>query len=111
MTFDATALYYDLVRPFRPAVSYARWKLFRRSLEVCQRCDAPAQWRYAPAGPNLWFCDHCVARGCDCNFVYLPNRDRGPLACTGVADDERIEQLDDRGRSLPCCEFDFLRYG
>jgi hypothetical protein len=117
MTVNATRLYHNAIRRFRLVLSYGRWRLLRASLEVCQSCGLPARWRYSPSGPNRSYCDECVPRGCDCNIVYVQRAAGAQLACadtdadTDYQDGQRMEQLDARGRRLPCCEFDFHIYG
>ncbi len=50
-----------------------------------------------PSGETLdiYYCDVCVSRGCSCNWD--PDTD--------------IEDKDEAGRSLPCCEYDYSEEG
>ena len=58
---------------------------------ACQRCRIKkAVWVYVP-NSHYFYCDDCISRGCSCNVD--PN--------TGV------EDTDEKGRLLPCCEYDY----
>jgi hypothetical protein len=62
---------------------------------VCQNCPNIAVWWYMPSDGGGDYCDECVPRGCSCNVD--PN--------TGV------EDVDDRGRFYPCCEYGYAEEG
>lgn len=68
-------------------------------LATCQKCGAMAVWEMAPCDSFGEYCDDCVPRGCSCNTVDFPATDVGE------------EHRDERGRLLPCCEYDFLPDG
>ena len=56
-------------------------------LERCDKCHwRKAVWYYAP-GHSIR-CDECVPRGCSCN-----------------QEEDGTEQLDEKGRKVPCCEW------
>ena len=65
----------------------------------CRVCFEMATWKYMPSGErdelDRYYCDVCIQRGCSCNEN--PNTD--------------IEYVDDQGRLLPCCEYDFDEHG
>jgi len=68
-----------------------------RELIECQ-CGKLATWAYLPKGD--WYrCDGCVPRGCDCNMLF---DEQGNLV---------KEWLDDDGRQLPCCEWNYYEEG
>jgi hypothetical protein len=108
-----------LRRVTRDVVGRVRWRFFAGSLAVCDKCaDAPAQWDYMPSGPAQKYCDDCVPRECGCNFIGKATPDEA----IGQAADETgnvifwadyfpAERRDERGRRLPCCEYDFDRWG
>lgn len=52
----------------------------------CSICGKRADWSYMPGDKD--YCDKHVPRGCSCNI-----------------NEDGIEDLDDKGRQLPCCEF------
>lgn len=57
----------------------------------CHSCKVRvAAWTYMPAkrGEPADFCEECVPRGCSCNV-----------------DEDGKENLDAKGRRLPCCEY------
>lgn len=58
---------------------------------ACAICGQLATWLYMPGegGKDDYYCDSCVSRGCSCNIDHE----------TGV------EDLDEHGRQLPCCEY------
>lgn len=70
------------------------------------KCGKIATWMYGPgkADDDTFACDDCVPRGCSCNIDYLPidgnwdNRDESNWKA-------EPEQLDDKGRRWPCCEW------
>lgn len=65
---------------------------------VCKEfpCFAKAVWYYAPSHDgDDYYCDKHVPRGCSCN----------------IDPDTNIEDTDDQGRLLPCCEFDYEANG
>lgn len=55
---------------------------------LCNKCHALAVWLYMPGG-DIYYCDDHVPRGCSC-----------------MTDDDGNDLLDDKGRKLPCCEYD-----
>jgi hypothetical protein len=60
----------------------------------CDICHSNiAKWEYLPRGYS-YYCDDCVPRGCSCNV-----------------DENGIEDKDNKGRLLPCCEYDYLYNG
>jgi hypothetical protein len=63
----------------------------------CSKCKSTAIWNYSPGKDcdDNYFCDGCVPRGCSCN----------------LNEDGEEEYLDDLGRQLPCCEYDFSEEG
>ena len=65
----------------------------------CDKCHAKiATWNYMPREFG-YYCDDCVPRGCSCNLLGDEN------------DESRIEDTDEQGRLLPCCEFEYSRNG
>lgn len=70
----------------------------------CSKCKRIAVWYYAPwsAGKNehdSYFCEDHVARGCSCNII-----DYGDSNAS-------VQYKDEKGRLLPCCEYDFNEKG
>jgi hypothetical protein len=51
-----------------------------------------------PSPGDQYACDSCVPRGCSCNRIQY----------TG---DDPTEHTDERGRLLPCCEWDYEPHG
>ncbi len=94
--------------------------------EKCN-CGLVATWCYMPASnsmDNPYFCDNHVPRGCSCNREYVPRDDDsekelgypGENPPTGnewkwVEKDVSWEYTDNKGRSLPCCEFWYEQNG
>jgi hypothetical protein len=115
--------YYSATRPLRRAtheiVGRVRWRFFAGSLAVCDTCAAaPAVWDYMPSGPSRQYCDDCVPRGCGCNLIGAAWPDEAMMRpADGIgnvifwADHVPAEHRDERGRKLPCCEYDFDRWG
>jgi hypothetical protein len=62
---------------------------------ICDKCQSLAVWLYMPSATGGSRCDLHVPRGCSCNI----NPDTG------------IEDVDERGRFLPCCEWDYDENG
>ena len=62
-------------------------------MKQCKLCFKVAVWVYIPHDNMGYFCDDCVPRGCSCNIDFE----------TG------IEDTDEHGRLLPCCEYDFCK--
>lgn len=62
--------------------------------QKCCKCKNDAVWFYMPSDEckDCNYCDDCVPRGCSCNID--PN--------------SKEEILDNLGRKLPCCEYDFV---
>jgi hypothetical protein len=59
----------------------------------CATCGTfEAEWRYTPGrrGAGDYYCDDCVGRGCSCL---------------------ELEEEDEQGRLLPCCEYDYAAEG
>lgn len=61
---------------------------------TCNECLAKAVWVYAPSG-DLYFCDKHISRGCSCN----------------IDPDSNVEDTDEQGRLVPCCEYDYSAIG
>jgi hypothetical protein len=61
----------------------------------CCKCKEDATWFYGPLDDRKerYFCDNCIKRGCSCNII------------------DGIEQTDDMGRKLPCCEYNYSEDG
>jgi len=69
----------------------------------CRRCDKMAVWLYMPGPLGTEYCDDHVPRGCSCNLVppsgfELP--DEGDWDSS-----DWIEDTDEQGKLLPCCEY------
>lgn len=60
----------------------------------CDKCGLKATWCYAPLG-SIYFCEDHVPRGCSCNILSSDDSE------------DIVELRDDRGRLLPCCEYDY----
>lgn len=73
----------------------------------CIKCNELATWFYMPSDrdKNYCFCDSCVPRGCDCNL--LISEDLGFI----FDEDGPVEEKDEKGRLLPCCEYNFFEEG
>lgn len=61
-------------------------------------CGLPAVWYYIPSDNCGAYCDSCVSRGCSCN---LYENEVG----------ETVENKDELGRLLPCCEYMYNEKG
>lgn len=58
----------------------------RANKSKCKQCGTLATWMYMPGADDATYCDNCVpSRGCSC----------------------QDGALDDQGRGLPCCEYDY----
>ena len=62
--------------------------------QLC-KCGKLAVWWYMPNTTYPVYCDDCVKRGCSCN----------------VDPDTGIEDMDEQGRLLPCCEWGYAEEG
>ena len=61
----------------------------------CDFCHAKiATWEYMPRSFE-YYCDDCVPRGCSCN----------------IYEDTGAQHIDEQGRYLPCCEFEYSQNG
>ena len=90
------------------------------SKELCS-CGEIAVWDYMPGfsnGSNSVFCNDCVPRGCECNYIYLDERTHNPpLKIQSSPEGEEgvdwkwIEKdiiwtyIDEKGREYPCVEY------
>jgi len=73
----------------------------------CPQCNLLATWYYMPCCETPgYYCDNHVPRGCSCNFII--GEDCNPIL---GEDGHYIEETDDQGRLLPCCEWDYCPYG
>lgn len=63
-------------------------------MRSCDKCIRMAVWVYAPSGEYA-YCEQHVPRGCSCMLDFETDE---PL-------------LDDKGRELPCCEYDYSEEG
>ena len=66
-----------------------------------------AVWAYMPASdriqePDRYYCDNCISRGCSCNTMPPEN-----CAIKDLDSVEWVEQKDELGRLLPCCEYEY----
>ena len=63
----------------------------------CRKCDKFATWCYLPGNctNDDYSCDDHVPRGCSCTLNEITGE---PI-------------LDEKGRMLPCCEFDYYEKG
>lgn len=105
----------------------------------CSNCKKMATWVYLPSSRGrIFFCDDCVSRGCTCNVLDLdmeePDeclKDRTiwwskeaykKCLCEKASaidystterqpDSYHYEILDEKGRRLPCVEFDYSENG
>ena len=83
-------------------------------IEYCD-CGRKSVWVYMPGGDyNHHYCDNCVPRGCSCNVEYLseeyptdPPTPEPDGTWKWVEDGVCWEYIDDKGRSYPCCEYDY----
>ena len=61
----------------------------------CDKCHSQiALWEYLP-NDFIYYCDDCVPRGCSCN----------------IDPETEIEDTDEQGRLLPCCEWGYSHNG
>ena len=114
--------YYLALSACRKIIARVRWKFFRNSLEPCGQCGAPAaEWEYVPAGSTHYSCDDCVSRGCDCQLIDRgipskttwgePREDGSIPVWYDFGDVVPEQRRDERGRLLPCIEYEFCRWG
>lgn len=112
---------------FYRTVDWLRWHIAPRTLVRCIECDEIARWYYVPAGNRgRDYCDTCVPRGCDCRFAdsdpwASPRGERAArnepdglrffLTCDDGSEVEIEQRRDEQGRLLPCCEFEYCRWG
>ena len=76
----------------------------------CEHCDAVAVWSYSPG--EGYACEEHVPRGCSCNIKDTGELDdNGNLIPILDKDGKCVEDTDDKGRLLPCCEWDYDPYG
>ena len=74
---------------------------------ICQICKVkPADWDHMSArvGEPIFYCDDCVPRGCSCNSELKDGIDYNSREADNP--ENWVERLDDKGRKLPCCEYD-----
>jgi hypothetical protein len=60
---------------------------------LCNKCNKLAVWCYMPRD-RVYYCEEHVPRGCSC-----------------MTDDDGNPELDEQGRELPCCEYDYNEKG
>lgn len=69
-----------------------------------------------------YYCEKCVPRGCFCNTEYVPGtREAGENGFAEQPPTDRLwkwekenvswRPLDNEGRELPCCEYDYSKEG
>lgn len=90
--------YYDYMTGFMKINGIWKYTCFKCGL---QGREALAVWYYMPHFQNKaeeenYFCDNCISRGCSCNLI--------------IGSDSE-EELDERGRQLPCIEYDYSETG
>ena len=70
-----------------------------------------ATWVYMPSGNGIC-CDQCVPRGCSCNIIYCDELDDEGFP-KPVLDESNnyVEETDQQGRLLPCCEWCYNEFG
>lgn len=75
----------------------------------CCKCNQFAVWQNGAAIDiiNSFFCDEHVSRGCSCRVIYPPNIDEINVPL----DFEYKEQLDSKGRLIPCIEYEYSKFG
>ena len=78
--------------------------------EKCE-CGKMAQWMYMPSddGNDPYYCDNCVPRGCSCQEEFVNEDDYLKEILTG--DEPMVSRIDEKGRLLPCCEFEYSKEG
>jgi hypothetical protein len=97
-----------------------------KTMKCLCECKKIATWLYMPSSSNTshpYYCDNCVPRGCSCNMEYTV---KSPQAHeNGYGEDppsdgrswkwieENISWVytDNKGRELPCIEFDYSDEG
>lgn len=113
----------------------------KKRLHRCCKCNNIATWFYIPSGNGRrFYCDEHVPRGCTCNVDNIqdfgePTNDKNVIwwsknsyenflkqetdptkieeytTKTRQSDSFYYEQVDEKGRRLPCCEFDYDENG
>ena len=78
-------------------------KINNKLFEACEECGRMAEWVYMPG--NHGFCDIHVPRGCSCN--QHPKDDN----YENTDSSNWIEDKDEEGRLLPCCEYWYKKTG
>jgi hypothetical protein len=83
-------------------------------------CGKDAVWCYMPgyaSGENSYSCDDCVGRGCTCN-MYSRNEPEGGegvdwqwVVEEGYEPETYWQNIDEKGRVYPCCEYDYEEEG
>ena len=89
-------------------------------------CGKKAIWEYAPgfsSKSNPYFCDDCVHRGCSCNEEWDdPEHDMAIADTIKWYEEQGMKwkwkeegvstvHVDELGRELPCCEYDYDEEG
>lgn len=94
----------------------------------CSHCENDAVWFYMPSSNGMVnFCDECVPRGCTCNVHNIEefvnptesnimwwNNDANTYINGSLLKTSKsfyFEQLDEKGRRFPCCEYDYDENG
>lgn len=77
-------------------------------MKIKCKCGKLATWIYMPSDNDWACCDDCVPRGCTCNINLKENltfntEEEYNILCSNP--DNLIEDLDERGRKYPCCEW------
>jgi hypothetical protein len=73
-------------------------------MKLLCKCGKLAVWS-ASSYTGEW-CDDCVPRGCSCNAVPPDNATEETINTV-----QWVEELDEKGRKLPCCEIWFDKDG
>ena len=79
---------------------------------MISRCECGRFATWCNVSSDVIRCDDCVPRGCSCNIILTDELDEDGN-CIPVLDKDGncVEETDERGRLLPCCEWDWHQHG
>jgi len=60
-------------------------------------------------GDDAFKCDKCVPRGCTCQQDFVNDEDYMKDELTG--EEPKVSLIDEKGRLLPCCEWEYDKEG
>jgi hypothetical protein len=77
-------------------------------MKIKCKCGKLAVWVLMSSDDEIGYCDDCVPRGCSCNFNPVIDDPNHP---DFNKKENWIEERDELGRLIPCCEYWYKEEG